>query len=91
MGGDAPSIYLKRIEEKQGLSPEKLDAILRSHLIEPKYLRADDFDGFFKVRSSLLAKIVGEAMGKPVIENEGPNEAERAVEDDDELPEAEAA
>ena len=48
IGGDAPSVYLKRIQEKQGLSAEKLDKILRTHLIEPSFLRNDDFDGFLK-------------------------------------------
>ena len=71
IGGDAPSVYLKRIQDKQGLSSEKLDAILRTHLIDPKLLRDDDFNGFFKARMKVLADIVGEAMGKPVVQGEG--------------------
>lgn len=88
--GDAPSVYLKRIQDKQGLSAEKLDDILRTHLIEPQYLRADDFNGFFKSRLEVLAGIVGNAMGKPVIQSEGANEAEQDVIDPEEIAENEA-
>ena len=42
ISGDAPSIYLKRIETKHGLMPERLDEILRTHLIEPEFLRSDN-------------------------------------------------
>ena len=81
IGGDAPSVYLKRIEDKQGLSSAKLDAILRTHLIDPQFLRNDDFDGFFKARMEVLAGIVGEAMGKPVVQGEGTNEPETEIMD----------
>jgi hypothetical protein len=90
ISGDAPSVYLKRIQDKHGLSAEKLDDILRTHLIEPQYLRADDFNGFFKSRLEVLAGIVGDAMGKPVIQSEGANEAEQDVIDPEEIAENEA-
>lgn len=66
IGGDAPSVYLRRIEERQGLTSDQLDAILRSHLIEPELLRADDFDGFFDARLAALSGVVATAMRKPV-------------------------
>ena len=69
--GDAPSIYLKRIQDKQKLSDEKLDAILRTHLVEPKFLRNDDFYGFFDARLKTLAGLVGSAMSKPAVPSEG--------------------
>ncbi len=88
IGGDAPSVYLKRIEDKQKLSSEALDEILRSHLIEPQYLRADDFEAFFNARIKALSSLVAEAMGKSVVEDHGANEREVEVEaDPDELPE----
>jgi hypothetical protein len=90
IGGDAPSVYLKRIQDKQGLSSEKLDAILRTHLIDPKHLREDDFNGFFKARMEVLSGIVGEAMGKPVVQGEGSNEPEQDVVDLMEIEENEA-
>ena len=96
ISGDAPSVYLRRIQDKQGLSEEKLDAILRTHLIEPKFLRADDFDGFFNARMKVLADLVSGAMGKPVIEGEildelGPNEIEAQEIEENEALDGEAA
>jgi hypothetical protein len=90
ISGDAPSVYLKRIQDKQGLSAEKLDDILRTHLIEPEYLRTNNFQGFFKARLEVLAGIVGDAMGKPVIQSEEANEAEQDVIDPEEIAENEA-
>lgn len=66
IGGHAPSHYLARIEEKHGLSPQQLDDILRSHLIDPALLRADDFEGFWKARKAALAALAADAQGKPV-------------------------
>jgi hypothetical protein len=76
IGGDAPSVYLKRIEEKDEISADKLDAILRTHLIEPQHLRNDDFDAFFRARQEALAGLVAGAMDKPVVSEQGTNEPE---------------
>ncbi|MEW5926410.1 MAG: DUF262 domain-containing protein [Gemmatimonadota bacterium] len=84
IGGDAPSVYLRRIEERQKISPAVLDDILRSHLIEPSFLRADDFDGFYAARRSALAALVAGAMGKAVVDEEGSNEKETEAEIDPE-------
>ena len=45
---------------------EELDAILRSHDIDPLALRADDFPAFFTARFERLLKQIEEATGKPV-------------------------
>ena len=90
IGGDAPSKYLKRIEDKHGLTPDQLDAILRTHLIEPEHLRNDDFEAFFQTRRDALSSIIGEAMGKPVVLEAGHDEEEREVELYDEEQEEEA-
>lgn len=66
IGGQAPSEYLRGIEQDQGISPEQLDDILRSHLIEPEYLRADNFEAFYRARKAALAALVEEAIGKPI-------------------------
>jgi hypothetical protein len=84
IGGQAPSIYLARIEQKHGLTVSQLDDILRSHLIEPQHLRNDDFEAFFQARMQALCGLVGEAMGKPVAFETGTNEPERDVPDDTE-------
>lgn len=74
IGGSAPSVYLARIEQKHGLSSEALDAILRSHMIDPTALRADDFEGFWKARKAALAELAASAQGKPVPMDDAPAE-----------------
>lgn len=83
IGGNAPSQYLARIEQKHGLSQDALDDILRSHLIEPATLRADDFEGFWKARKAALAALAADAQGKPVPLDE--SEPEEGYADDDGL------
>jgi len=82
--GDAPSVYLKRIEDKHGLSPDRLDGILRTHLIDPRFLRTDDFQSFIDARLRALSKLISDALGKRVVESHGTNEAETEVDDDPE-------
>ena len=91
IGGHAPSSYLKRIESRYGLSSEALDAILRTHLIEPEHLRNDNFEAFFNTRIEALSDIVAKAMGKPVVKEHGTNEEERDVEEPMEDDEGEEA
>ena len=96
ISGDAPSVYLRPIQDKQGLSEEKLNAILRTHLIEPTFLRSDDFEGFFNARMKVLADLVSGAMGKAVVEGDlgeesGPNEIEPEEIEENEALEGEAA
>jgi hypothetical protein len=70
IGGVAPSEYLKKLEtgDKQipRIEPGQLDAYLRSHLIEPSFLRADDFEGFMSDRQTKLQKLIEQATGKLV-------------------------
>ena len=82
IGGDAPSVYLARIEEEEDLTQANLDAILASHLIDPKHLRNDDFDAFFNARLRALSALVADAMGKPVVIEVGANEPETDVQAD---------
>lgn len=67
IGGDAPSVYLKRIEEKHKLTPVQLDDILRTHLIDPVHLRNDDFEAFYEARKASLSTLIETATGKPVL------------------------
>lgn len=89
IGGRAPSLYLKRIEEQHETSSEELDSILRTHLIDPELLRADDFEAFFKARARALSSLVEDAMGKRVVEEQGSNEEEIEVESIEEFDEDE--
>jgi len=69
IGGDAPSHYLLRIEKQHAGNKAALDDILRSHLIDPDRLRADDFHGFMAARKNALAQSIGDVMGRPVVFN----------------------
>jgi hypothetical protein len=65
IGGRAPSLYLATIEKE--LAPSRVDEILRSHAIDPVLFRADDFDGFIRLRAGRLLDLIAEAMGKPIV------------------------
>ena len=83
ISGDAPSAYLKKIEQEQGISASALDDILRSHLINPQHLRNDDFDAFMAARTTALTELIAGAMGKAVVQDHGTNESERGLDLDD--------
>ncbi|MGK7932620.1 MAG: hypothetical protein AB4041_14475 [Microcystaceae cyanobacterium] len=63
LGSQSPSSYLTQLEKK-GVERGRIDEILRSHLIEGDFLRRDDFEGFFEVRTRQLLAMVEMAMGK---------------------------
>ena len=65
IGGNAPSVYLSRIEAGDGIEGHVLDGFLRSHDIDPAALRRDDFAGFFNQRFESLLRQAKNAMGKP--------------------------
>ena len=68
IGGVAPSEYLSRLEKGNESSPpiaaDKLDSFLRSHLIDPTFLRDDDFWGFMADRQKRLLGLIERAIGK---------------------------
>jgi hypothetical protein len=68
IGGKPPSEYLLSIQNHKqvGLNNEQMDAILRSHLIDPPRLRADDFHAFLQEREKQLLELISGAMGKGV-------------------------
>ncbi|MBI3271451.1 MAG: DUF262 domain-containing protein [Planctomycetes bacterium] len=66
LSGNAPSKYLDSIEGNHGVSRERLDPILESHLIVPRQLRTDDFDNFIRTRATELLDLIEKAMGKTV-------------------------
>ena len=66
IGGRAPSTYLPRLEKEAGMSPEKLDELLRSHAIDPDSMRRDDFQTFFQTRTEALLKMIEAVVGKPI-------------------------
>jgi len=66
LGGKAPSLYLKAIEQNQHMARDRLDEILRSHQIEPVLLRSDTFEEFIRNRAGNLLDLIERAMGKAV-------------------------
>lgn len=65
IGGSAPSVYAKSLEKKLG-STDRLDEILRTHLIDPSLLRSDDFPGFIRDRAMRLLDLIEKATGRTV-------------------------
>ncbi len=68
IGGVSPSEYLAKLEKGDKQTPaierDQLDAYIRSHLIEPKFLRSDDFEGFVSDRQKRLLVLIEKATGK---------------------------
>lgn len=67
IGGNAPSVYLARLQKSAEVDDPRMDTILHSHLIKPDALRADDFDAFFAAREKALIERIEQAMGKPIV------------------------
>ena len=80
IGGVAPSEYIAKLENGNEATPpidcERLDAYLRSHLIDPALLRADKFDAFMVDRQKRLLGLIERATGKAVYTGEVPEEGE---------------
>ena len=80
IGGVAPSKYLSKLEEgrtgpKGGIAEPPIesslvDAFLNSHLISPKHLRSDDFEGFITTRRDALLAMVSHVTGHKIRQEE---------------------
>jgi len=66
ISGDAPSVYLGRIQKAKQVDPASLDVFLTSHIIPVDQLRGDDFDGFIRLRAFALLNLIEKATGKAV-------------------------
>jgi hypothetical protein len=75
IGGNAPGVYLKKIENH--VKEKDLDNSVATHHIDVADLRADRFDDYFLKRAKALLKLIGEAMGKPLM-NLGGNDTVKA-------------
>jgi hypothetical protein len=67
VGGEAPSKYLVRLQKHAGVSDEEFQDILKSHVLSPKFLYADDFVGFFNDRKERILQRIEKAMNKPIL------------------------
>ena len=69
IGGKSPASYVKVLESRAQVDSAALDAVLRTHLLDPATLREADFASFFAQRKAALLGLISEAMGKPVQED----------------------
>lgn len=67
IGVNSPSVYLSALEKETGTSSDWLDDVIGTHHIDPRALRADDFDAFYRDRAQRLLGLVERAMGKAVV------------------------
>lgn len=69
IGGKAPSEYLKQIRNlpQAQMSEGEQDGILKTHLVDPFYLRGNDFFGFYSARKEALLKIIAVTMDKGIL------------------------
>ncbi|MDR2165638.1 MAG: DUF262 domain-containing protein [Zoogloeaceae bacterium] len=58
IGGDAPSVYLKKLEEEERIARASLDENLCSHQILPDLLRTDRFEDFLADRQRRLLDLI---------------------------------
>lgn len=82
IGGNGPSIYLRRLEDTYEISSYDLSVILLSHYIDPAALRRDDFPEFFNRRFEKMLKLIERAMGKPANRSPDRDESPFAREED---------
>ena len=52
--------------QSSGYGENRMEQILQSHIVVPKYLRLDNFETFFKARENALLDRIEQAMGKPI-------------------------
>lgn len=87
IGGVAPSEYLAKLEKGDTQTPaiqqERLDAYLRSHLIDLVILRSDDFNAFMADRQKRLLGLIEQATGKPAYAGEEKEEGIELEGDED--------
>jgi len=87
IGGVAPSEYLAKLQEGDAATPaitqEKLDSYLRSHLINPSLLHADQFDAFMTDRQKQLLALIEQATGKTTFIGDIQEEGEDVESDED--------
>lgn len=78
IGGDAPSVYIRRILKKvNGLTRDDLKARIESHLVNYEALEVDDFDTYFIDRAKKLLSLIEAAMGKRVSDRDSDSTIEQ--------------
>ena len=60
IGGIAPSKYIEKLDAEH--SKQKMNSILKSHLINPNNIRKDDYEEHIKCRKEKLYELITKAM-----------------------------
>jgi hypothetical protein len=70
IGGKPPTEYLQQLQNHKSVMLDDIgmDAILRTHHIDPTFLRTDDYPGFIESRRALLIAEISKVMGKPIVD-----------------------
>lgn len=77
IGGQGPSVYLKRLRERERIELPRQLEILRSHVIDTDAIQADKFEEFFSQRRESLLSHIERATGKAIgRESSSPVEAD---------------
>lgn len=66
VSGEAPSKYLARIQKHAEVNDEEFHNILKSHVLSPEFMYADDFVNFFNDRKEKILQRIEKAMNKPI-------------------------
>ncbi|MDG0029075.1 hypothetical protein MMB68_05795 [Priestia sp. Y58] len=66
IGGNAPSIYLEKLQKSTRITEDRMNKILHSHLIDPATLKSNDFSLFFSKRKESLLSLISKAIGKKI-------------------------
>ncbi len=66
VSGEAPSKYLERIQKHAGIKDNEFQEILKSHVLSPEFLYADDFKSFFNDRKERILQRIEDAMNKDI-------------------------
>lgn len=66
IGGEAPSVYSKKIIKQAQIDEEQLKIRVESHLVNYNYFIKDDFNNYFVERAKAILKVIENAMGKTI-------------------------
>ncbi|MDD4562052.1 MAG: DUF262 domain-containing protein [Syntrophomonadaceae bacterium] len=66
VSGEAPSKYLVRLKKHAGVTDEEFQNILKSHVLSPEFMYADDFANFFSDRKEKILQRIEKAMNKSI-------------------------
>jgi hypothetical protein len=71
IGGVAPTEYLPRVQSRDQLSADEVDAVISTHGIDAASLRNDDFEAHLTHRKEFLIGLIEATMGKSVVREQG--------------------